>query len=122
MTSAAITLLALLLVKHCLCDFVFQTPWQLSQKGTYGSPGGLVHAGSHVTGTFIALLAVMPSPSVILTVLVAEFVVHYHIDWVKEQVVRRCEIREGARFWNAIGVDQLLHNLTYLAILVYVTA
>jgi hypothetical protein len=122
MTSAAITLLALLLVKHCLCDFVFQTPWQLSQKGTYGAPGGLVHAGSHVTGTFIALLAVMPSPSVIMTVLVAEFVVHYHIDWVKEQVVRRCEIREGARFWNAIGVDQLLHNLTYLAILVYVTA
>lgn len=122
MTSAAITLLALLLVKHCLCDFVFQTPWQLSQKGTYGAPGGLVHAGSHVTGTFIALLAVMPSPTVILTVLVAEFVVHYHIDWVKEQVVRRCDIREGARFWNAIGVDQLLHNLTYLAILVYVTA
>jgi hypothetical protein len=122
MTSAAITLLALLLVKHCLCDFVFQTPWQLSQKGTYGAPGGLVHAGSHVTGTFIALLAVMPSPSVFMTVLVAEFVVHYHIDWVKEQVVRRCDIREGARFWNAIGVDQLLHNLTYLAILVYVTA
>ena len=122
MTSAAITLLALLLVKHCLCDFVFQTPWQLSQKGTYGAPGGLVHAGSHVTGTFIALLAVMPSPTVILTVLVAEFVVHYHIDWVKEQVVRRCDIREGARFWNAIGVDQLLHNLTYLAILVYVPA
>ena len=122
MTSAAITLLALLLVKHCLCDFVFQTPWQLSQKGTYGAPGGLVHAGSHVTGTFIALLAVMPSPTVILTVLVAEFVVHYHIDWVKEQVVRRCDIRDGARFWNAIGVDQLLHNLTYLAILVYVTA
>ena len=52
--------------------------------------------------------------------LVAEFVVHYHIDWVKEQVVRRYDIREGARFWNAIGVDQLLHNLTYLAILIYV--
>ena len=51
MTSAAITLLALLLIKHCLCDFVLQTPWQLAQKGTYGAPGGLVHSGIHVAGT-----------------------------------------------------------------------
>ncbi len=120
MTSAAITLLALLLIKHCLCDFVLQTPWQLAQKGTYGAPGGLVHSGIHVAGTLVALLAVMPTLPVILTVLVAEFLVHYHIDWLKEQVVRRYDIREGARFWNAIGIDQLMHNLTYLAILVYV--
>ena len=85
MTSAAITLLALLLIKHCLCDFVLQTPWQLAQKGIYGAPGGLVHAGIHIAGTLLALLAVMPSLPVILTVLVAEFLVHYHIDWVRSR-------------------------------------
>ena len=52
--------------------------------------------------------------------LIAEFVVHYHIDWGKERVVRHFDWREGARFWNAIGFDQLLHGLTYLAIVVYV--
>lgn len=121
MTSAAIILLALLLIKHCLCDFVLQTPWQIHQKGIYGAPGGLVHSGIHVAGTLVALLVIMPPLPVILTVLAAEFVIHYHIDWGKEQAVRRFKWREGARFWNAIGLDQLFHNLTYLGIVVYVT-
>ncbi len=121
MTSAAITLLALLMFKHFICDFVLQTPWQIRQKGIYGAPGGIVHAGIHIGGTLLALMAVRSPLSVILTVLVAEFVAHYHIDWGKEQIVRRFKWRDGARFWNAIGFDQLLHNLTYLAIAVYVT-
>ena len=62
----------------------------------------------------------MPPIAVVLTVLVAEFVVHYHIDWGKEQIVKRFDWRSGPRFWNAIGFDQLLHGLTYLAIVVYV--
>lgn len=121
MTTAAITLFALLLVKHFVCDFVLQTPWQIAQKGIYGAPGGLVHSGIHIAGTLLALLAVMPPLSTIATVLVVEFLVHYHIDWSKEQTVRRLNWRVGARFWNAIGFDQLLHSLTYLAIVVYVT-
>ncbi len=121
MSTAAITLFALLLVKHFICDFVLQTPWQISQKGVYGARGGLVHAGIHIAGTLVALLAVMPPISVILTVLVLEFIVHYHIDWGKEQTVKHLNWRVGARFWNAIGLDQLLHGLTYLAIVIYVT-
>ena len=34
--------------------------------------------------------------------------------------MRRLDWSDGARFWNAIGFDQLLHGLTYLAIVVYV--
>ena len=120
MTSAAIALLALLLVKHFVGDFVLQTKWQVHQKGVYGAPGGLVHSGIHVAGTLVALLALMTPASLIVPVLIAEFVVHYHIDWGKERVVRRFDWREGARFWNAMGFDQLLHGLTYLAIVVYV--
>ena len=62
----------------------------------------------------------MTPVSLIVPVLIAEFVIHYHIDWGKERIVRRFGWREGARFWNAMGFDQLLHGLTYLAIVVYV--
>ena len=120
MTSAAIALLALLLVKHFVGDFVLQTKWQVHQKGVYGAPGGLVHSGIHVAGTLVALLALMTPASLIVPVLIAEFIVHYHIDWGKERIVRSFDWREGARFWNAMGFDQLLHGLTYLAIVVYV--
>lgn len=120
MTTVAITLFALLLLKHFVCDFVLQTPWQIAQKGIYGAPGGLVHSGIHVAGTLVALIAVTTPPWTIVTVLIAEFIVHYHIDWSKEQTVRRMNWRVGARFWNAIGFDQLLHGLTYLAIVIYV--
>jgi hypothetical protein len=120
MTTAAITLLALLLIKHFVCDFVLQTPWQIAQKGIYGARGGIVHSGIHVAGTLVILIAVMAPVSTIIVVLIAEFLVHYHIDWGKEQTVRRLHWKAGARFWNAIGFDQLLHGLTYLAIVVYV--
>jgi hypothetical protein len=120
MTSAAIVLFALLLVKHFVCDFVLQTPWQIAQKGVYGAPGGLVHSGIHIAGTLVALIAVAAPITTIVTVLIVEFIVHYHIDWGKEQTVRRLNWRAGARFWNSIGFDQLLHGLTYLAIVVYV--
>jgi hypothetical protein len=120
MTSAAIALLALLLVKHFVCDFVLQTPWQIAQKGIYGAPGGLLHSGIHVAGTPICLVALMTPPATVVVVLIAEFIAHYHIDWGKEQTVRRLNWRAGARFWNSIGFDQLLHGLTYLAIVVYV--
>ena len=113
-------LLALLLVKHFVGDFVLQTKWQVHQKGIYGAPGGLVHSGIHVAGTLVALIALMTPVSLIVPVLIAEFVIHYHIDWGKERIVRRFGWREGARFWNAMGFDQLLHGLTYLAIVIYV--
>jgi uncharacterized paraquat-inducible protein A len=121
MTTAAITLLALLLVKHFICDFVLQTPWQISQKGIYGAPGGLVHSGIHILGTLSVLLVLAAPVKIVLTILVVEFIVHYHIDWGKEQAVRRMKWSGGARFWNAIGLDQLLHGLTYVVIAVYVT-
>ncbi len=52
-----------------------------------------------------------------MALLVAEFVLHYHIDYTKEQVVRRHGwTSHDTPFWWAIGLDQLLHGLTYVAI------
>lgn len=121
MTIWVVILLAMLEVKHFLFDFVFQTPYQLKHKGIYGHPGGLLHSGLHVLGTAVAL-AVVGTPIVLAAaVLAAEFVLHYHLDWMKEYESRRRAANIGdASFWRMIGLDQLMHQLTYVAILAVV--
>ena len=116
MTGAALLFLILMEVKHCLFDFVFQTLYQVRNKGTYGHPGGLLHSGLHVLGTAMVLAFFQPALPTVLIILVGEFVVHYHIDWAKVQVMRRWVTGQGAFFWRMMGLDQLLHQLTYIAI------
>jgi hypothetical protein len=46
-----------------------------------------------------------------------EFLVHYHVDWLKEQFVRQNDLTtQSPGFWHALGTDQLIHGLTYLLI------
>ena len=116
MTGAALLFLVCMEVKHCLFDFVFQTLYQVRNKGTYGHPGGLLHSGLHVLGTAVVLVFFLPPLPMVLIILVGEFVVHYHIDWAKEQIMRRWVTGQGALFWRMMGLDQLLHQLTYIAI------
>jgi hypothetical protein len=114
--NSAVLLLLLLQLKHFLFDFVLQTPYQLNNKGTYGHPGGILHSGLHVAATAL-ILFILATPVVLLIAVVAgEFLVHYHIDWGKEQITRRYGSGQNAFFWRMIGLDQLLHQLTYLAI------
>jgi uncharacterized protein DUF3307 len=121
MLEAAIIVLAavcVLMIKHTAADFFLQTPYQYCNKGIYGHPGGLLHAGIHVALTPFVYLVIAPA-SLALAALIAlgEFAVHYHVDWAKEQVTRRCGYTpQTPRFWHALGIDQLLHGLTYLAI------
>jgi hypothetical protein len=116
---AALAAITYLLVKHTAADFILQTDQIFRQKGQYGAPGGLLHALIHICLTApVFLLFAGGSPVLAATLLAGEFMVHYHIDWLKEQIVRR----EGwspkdTAFWWALGIDQLLHGLTYVAIL-----
>ncbi len=112
--------LVLLQVKHFLFDFVFQTPYQFRNKGIYGHPGGLLHAGLHAFGSLPALFVLQGANTALLAgIVAAEFVVHYHVDWLKERVTRTHGwTSEDAGFWFALGADQLAHHLTYTAILV----
>ena len=49
--------------------------------------------------------------------MLAEFLLHYHIDWAKQQVMKHMGWKAADReFWWGIGVDQLAHHLTYLGI------
>jgi hypothetical protein len=121
MPQTAITVLAavgVLMMKHTAADFFLQTPYQYCNKGIYGHPGGFLHAGIHVALTPLVYLVIAPA-SLLLAASIAlgEFIVHYHIDWAKEQITRRAGYTpQTPRFWHALGVDQLLHGLTYLVI------
>ncbi len=116
-TELALLVMAILLIKHALFDFVFQGRYQLENKHIYGHPGGLLHAGLHIVGTASAFLLVRPSLGAAAAILAGEFAAHYHIDWAKDQLLRRTGwgYAEG-RYWAVFGVDQLAHGLIYVAI------
>lgn len=109
--------LAYLIFKHFICDFPLQSAYQLENKGKYGHPGGLVHASIHVIGTLPAFLLLRPSFGLAAGILAGEWLLHYHIDWAKEQALKRFNWTvSNRRYWSALGVDQMLHYLTYLGI------
>lgn len=116
MTVYALLLLVLLQVKHFLFDFLFQTSYQLANKGTYGHPGGLLHAALHGLGTLVVLAVLTVPPAWIAVIVIGECVVHYHLDWAKERIMALRAGPQDAVFWRMIGLDQMLHQLTYLAI------
>ncbi len=113
-----LTLLTCLLVKHTIADYILQTRYMFANKGRYGHPGGLLHAAIHAVLTLPVLFIMPPATLKVLALILAgEFLLHYHIDWMKEQLnTAKCLTPENARFWNLHGIDQLLHGLTYVAI------
>ena len=114
----ALAAVAVLMFKHAVADFYLQTPYQFLNKGKYGHPGGLLHAGIHTALTPLVYLVLLPGSLLMVAGLaLGEFVVHYHIDWLKEQITQRNGLTPQDRgFWYALGTDQLVHGLTYLLI------
>ncbi|MEP0321553.1 DUF3307 domain-containing protein [Bauldia litoralis] len=114
---ALLVVFTILQVKHFICDYPLQTHYQLKNKGTYGHPGGILHSGIQALGTTAAFIAVPPTLGLGVAIVVGEFLVHYHVDWTKANVMRRAGYTsDQSQFWWAIGADQLIHHLTYVAI------
>jgi hypothetical protein len=115
--QSILLLLALFQIKHALCDGPFQTIRMVKEKGYYGKLGGIQHATIHGWGSFVALF-LFGVPLVTSLVLAAiDTVIHYHVDFIKESLVRlkRWTLDKSA-FWWALMIDQLMHQLTYLAL------
>lgn len=106
--------LALLFVKHWYVDFVNQTAAEVESKGQYLSPQGIWHSAKQGIGTWIAFLLAGTSLFGAVLLALADFLLHYHIDWVKMNYGNR-DITTS-QFWNHLGLDQLVHSLTYLAL------
>ena len=109
-------ILALLFIKHFLCDFVWQTNEMVYSKGTYGKLAGINHSLMHTIGTFVVLMVVGASneQSIILSTL--DGIIHYHVDWLKSKLTIGLTPVDH-KFWVLLGADQLVHYLTYAFIL-----
>lgn len=108
-----------LFIKHFICDFPLQaTPWMYNNKGKYGHIGGLAHAAIHGVGTLIALVYWVGASAWLLALV--DSVIHYHIDWAKMNISIKFDLKANNSewFWILLGFDQLLHHLTYFAIVV----
>jgi Protein of unknown function (DUF3307) len=115
---------AVLMLKHAVADFYLQSAYQYLNKGSYGHPGGLLHSAIHVALTPLVYFVIAPASLLLaLVIAISEFLLHYHIDWLKEQVTHRNGWTAQDRgFWYALGTDQLLHGLTYLVIVAVLIA
>ncbi len=120
MTELAI--LSALILKHFICDYPLQTPYQFMNKGIYGHPGGLLHAAIHAVGTVLALSFFAPILIAAGLALLDAFI-HYHIDWTKSRINRWFNLKPtgGPGFWVTFGMDQYFHQMTYI-LLVYLMA
>ena len=110
-------LLALFQLKHFLVDFPLQRPYQYLNKGTYGHPGGLEHALLHGLGTATFLFFFAP-PGLALVLIAAEMLFHYHLDWAKMRInaAKGWGPTTHEEFWWLLGLDQALHQVSYVVI------
>lgn len=111
-----VTVLFLLFTKHLFIDFPLQTPYQWMNKGTYGHPGGLLHAGLHALGTLLVFLFVGAAIEGAVILATIDGLIHYHIDWAKMNINARFgwKADTSPHFWTLLGIDQWLHAITYL--------
>ena len=116
MTTIAILILVLLQIKHWYVEFVNQTNVEVASKGIYGDGPGINHSAKQAIGTLLAIVLVVGTPYIAYAAVLAfvDFVLHYHIDWIKMNYGNR-DIRTPA-FWNHLGLDQMAHQLTYIFI------
>ncbi len=102
----------LFLTKHLVCDYFLQLPRHYLQKHIYGKWGGIEHAAIHAIGTYIILghLAAL-----------VDFIIHYHVDWAKMRLnsTKGWRADNSEWFWYSLGVDQYLHYLTYLGLIIW---
>lgn len=116
-------LLALLLTKHLIADFLLQTPAMLRDKGDYARVGGVLHAALHGALSLPVLLFCDVSLATAAILSLTESAVHYHIDWTKEFLSRRWNTSPSdRRFWIVMGGDQFAHQLTYVAMVAAIVA
>lgn len=109
-------LLILFQIKHWYADFKIQTYMQTVKKGVWLDPIGISHSLDHTWATLAALLVYSifyhTSVALIISLALAEGVIHYLIDYVK--VKYGCKDNTKPLFWNQFGLDQLAHQLTYI--------
>ena len=123
--GAALTLVLFLLfqVKHMIVDFFVQNrfPYMWMNKHKFFHPGGWLHAGGHAATSLGILVVIHPAGragwlGTALVLCTAELVIHFLIDLIKMRIGqwRGWKCNTSPYFWDLLGVDQFLHQLTYI--------
>lgn len=114
-TWQVIGLVFALQVKHLLADYFLQTKDMIESRRFYGHRGGIAHVAIHGTGSLFVFALFGGLSGLVAWIVLVEVVVHYHIDWSKDNIVVRLGITpEDRSYWIAAGTDQALHQATYL--------
>lgn len=118
------------IIKHFMADFPLQTMEMVEDKGYYGRFNGILHAFIHGLCTYIILLwfnayNIVTGPIIPINLLIflpiLDIIVHYHIDYIKMRINKQLNWGpENPNFWFSLGIDQMLHYLTYILI-IYLT-
>jgi hypothetical protein len=119
--NETLLLILLLFTKHFVVDFPLQNRFQYANKGTYGHPGGLLHASLHGLATMLCFWWYAPLACIWLGLMDA--IVHYHVDWAKMNLNSKMGWGPTTheQFWWLLGLDQFLHALTYVGLVALVT-
>jgi len=114
--TSILLLLVMFQIKHFIADFVLQTDYMASNKGTFLHPGGIYH--SLIQAVFsLGILLMFVDPVVAIFFSFIDLFLHYFIDFFKMNInKRKCLTPHQKHFWTLLGFDQLLHQLTYLMI------
>lgn len=111
-------LFVLFVLKHFIADFILQTDTMVREKGTYGARGGIHHSFVHGLLTALIMFPLLDMIVVSLVIGLFDAVCHYHIDWAKMNISKRYTTADK-EFWFWLGVDQMLHYLTYIGIIAW---
>lgn len=113
----AITLLGLLQVKHFLADYVLQNSYILENRRRILHPAGYIHAFIHVALTAGLLMFFTGDVKLISMIAAGEFVFHVLVDLAKDNWLHSRKLNSSnAEFWWVQGLDQLLHQISYILI------
>lgn len=114
--KAVMVLMAVMAIKHFCADFMFQTAALARGKAArhrWLAPL-LLHAGGHAVLTLVVAVLAFPQ---LWWVAAAEFVVHAGIDRGKVIAGNMARIDMSmTAYWWLLGFDQMLHQLTNVAI------
>ncbi len=112
------TLLIVFQIKHFIADFPLQREYMLKKV----SPSWdfvlplVLHSGVHAVFTLAICLTYRPA---LWWLALMDFVIHFIMDRIKSgpRYLGRYNDKNRAGFWNALGIDQMVHHLTHLWII-----
>lgn len=122
----ALGLFLMFQIKHLIVDFFIQNryPYMWLNKHKLFHPGGWLHAGGHAVASF-GIFYIMQSPfawvKLALSLCFFEVLVHFAIDCAKMRIGARTgwKCNTSPYFWDLLGVDQFLHQATYI-VMIYI--